>query len=90
MGLGLCSQIDLDFEVARASKGAPVEAAEPTTTLLSAEDAMRAANKESAFLTRKEEAPTKNDGEKEIDADAVFAKLSSMKRTQPEDDDDDL
>jgi hypothetical protein len=34
--LGLCSQIDLDFEVMRASKGQP-QAAEPVTTLLPAE-----------------------------------------------------
>lgn len=34
--LGLCSQIDLDFEVMRASKGQPASA-EPVTTLLPAE-----------------------------------------------------
>ena len=32
--------------------------------------------------------PAEEEVEKEIDADAVFAKLSSMKRTEPEDEDD--
>jgi hypothetical protein len=32
--------------------------------------------------------PVEDEGEKEIDADAVFAKLSSMKRVEPEEDED--
>ncbi|MCO6389173.1 MAG: DUF1013 domain-containing protein [Aliihoeflea sp.] len=73
--LGLCSQIDLDLEVQKASRGMP--AAEPTGgTLLPARD------------TESLEVREDRDDE-ELDADAVFAKLSSLKSTQPEDDEDD-
>ncbi len=67
--LGLCSQIDLDFEVQRASKDRP--AADPAgDTLL---PASQTENLEPA-MTEAEAG-----GEKELDADAVFAKLSSLK-----------
>lgn len=73
--LGLCSQIDLDLEVQKASRGMP--APEPTgDTLLSARDT------ESLDVRA-------NRDDEELDADAVFAKLSSLKSTQPDDEDDD-
>ncbi|MCY0092802.1 DUF1013 domain-containing protein [Hoeflea ulvae] len=74
--LGLCTQIDLDLEVERAAKtrGA-VPASEHGSVLVSA--------RETEVAT-----PVDEDGEKEIDADAVFAKLTSMKRTEPEEDED--
>ncbi|MBL0933268.1 MAG: DUF1013 domain-containing protein [Rhizobiaceae bacterium] len=73
--LGLCSQIDLDLEVQKASRGMP--AAEPTGgTLLPA--------RETESLEVREDRD-----DQELDADAVFAKLSSLKSTQPEDDEDD-
>ena len=70
--LGLCTQIDLDLEVERASKNRGAQAGEQDSVLVSA---------------RETEAPlpVEEEGEKEIDADAVFAKLTSMKRTEPED-----
>ena len=75
--LGLCTQIDLDLEVERASRSRGA-AAEPDhgSVLVSARE------------TEAAEPATEDGGEKEIDADAVFAKLSSMKRTEPEDDED--
>lgn len=73
--LGLCSQIDLDLEVQKASRGMP--APEPTGgTLLPA--------RETESLEVRENAE-----DQELDADAVFAKLSSLKSTQPDEDEDD-
>ncbi|MDF1633082.1 DUF1013 domain-containing protein [Mycoplana sp. MJR14] len=77
--LGLCSQIDLDLEVERASKGRPLPtAAELGATLESA----RETEKLPYESHEREE-------EKEIDADAVFAKLKSLKSTRDEDEEDD-
>ena len=76
--LGLCSQIDLDLEVEKASKGRPLPtAAELGATLQSAQET--------------EKLPFEyggRDDEKEIDADAVFAKLKSLKSTTTDDEDD--
>ncbi len=72
--LGLCSQIDLDLEVQKASRGLPPP--EPTgETLLPARET--------------ESLQVRDRDEDELDADAVFAKLSSLKSTQPEDEDED-
>ena len=76
--LGLCSQIDLDLEVERASKGRPLPtAAELGATLQSAQE------------TEKLPYSTDREEEKEIDADAVFAKLKSLKSATPDEDEDD-
>ncbi|MDI7863062.1 DUF1013 domain-containing protein [Rhizobiaceae bacterium n13] len=75
--LGLCSQIDLDLEVEKASKGRPLPtAAELGATLQPAQETEKL-----GFRDEREE-------EKEIDADAVFAKLKSMKRSDEDEDDD--
>ena len=75
--LGLCSQIDLDLEVERASKGRPLPtAAELGATLESAHETEKL-----PYSDREEE--------KEIDADAVFAKLKSLKSATPDEDEDD-
>jgi hypothetical protein len=80
VALGLCTQIDLDFEVQKAAKSRPAEAPQETgdsllpasqTESLSVEDALGGAD------APKEE-------EEELDADAVFAKLSSLKGSQSE------
>ncbi|GAB4533766.1 MAG: DUF1013 domain-containing protein [Roseibium sp.] len=77
--LGLCSQLELDMEVEKAAKNAPLPAAgEVTETLMPVEDttsddAIAAAF---AFDTSK---PVKREEEEEIDADAVFANLGSLK-----------
>ena len=76
--LGLCSQIDLDLEVERASKGRPL----PTAAELGA-------TLESAQETEKLPYSTDREEEKEIDADAVFAKLKSLKSSTPDDEEDD-
>ena len=64
--LGLCSQIDLDLEVGRASSGRPAAAPAGDTLL-------------PAALTERMEVQEK-DEDAELDASAVFAKLSSLKR----------
>ncbi|AGB73082.1 MULTISPECIES: DUF1013 domain-containing protein [Rhizobium] len=78
--LGLCSQIDLDMEVEKASKGRPLPtAAELGATLQPAQETEKL-----GFSYEREE-----EKEKEIDADAVFAKLKSLKSTSRDDDEDD-
>ncbi|KQO73798.1 DUF1013 domain-containing protein [Rhizobium sp. Leaf262] len=76
--LGLCSQIDLDLEVERASRGRPL----PTQEELDATLQPAAATEGLGFNYERED-------EKEIDANAVFAKLSSLKSTRKDDEDDD-
>lgn len=76
--LGLCSQIDLDIEVQRASHGRP-PAAPTGDTLLPAAMTERL---EPAAEAHEEE-------EKELDANAVFAKLSSLKSKHEDDEDED-
>jgi len=72
--LGLCSQIDLDLEVQRASSGrAPVQPA--GDTLLP------------AALTERMTPKVEKGEDEELDANAVFAKLSTLKRSEPENDD---
>jgi uncharacterized protein len=68
--LGLCSQIDLDFEVHRASKEKPIEP-EMGATLLPAEltTARQAAEAETATKAKEGE---------ELDVQAVFAKLKQI------------
>ena len=65
--LGLCSQIDLDFEVRRAAKEKPAEP-EHGVTLLPAEVTTAPSEEEEA---------AKKEGE-ELDVDAVFAKLKQI------------
>jgi len=72
--LGLCSQIDLDIEVQRASRGQ--QPAEPTGDTL-----LPASMTESLHVLEGEEPE-----EKELDANAVFAKLSSLKSNRTDDD----
>ncbi len=84
VALGLCSQIDLDFEVERAAKSSPQQpAAEGGATLLPAAETTTAAAALAAAATR-QHSPEE---EANIEADAVFAKLKSMK-SEPEEDED--
>ncbi len=76
--LGLCSQIDLDLEVERASRGRPL----PTQEELDATLQPASATEKLGFDYEREE-------EKEIDANAVFAKLSSLKSSRKDDDEED-
>jgi len=75
--LGFCSQIDLDIEVQRASQGKAAQAQPSGDTLLPASVTER--------LVPKVEASDKDDEEKELDANAVFAKLSALKSKPAED-----
>ena len=77
--LGLCSQIDLDLEVSRASKGqAPSEVAEEGTMLLTAEEALAGAGR-GGHMADESEDDHRPEREEELDADSVFAKLKSLK-----------
>lgn len=76
--LGLCTQIDLDLEVERASKGRPL----PTAAELGA-------TLEATRETDKLRYGYERETEKEIDADAVFAKLKSLKSDRKPDEDED-
>lgn len=77
--LGLCSQIDLDIEVARASRGKEQPAAPAGDTLLPASETEK-------LTLEKQEAEAERAGEEELDADKVFAKLSSLKSSEPAED----
>lgn len=75
--LGLCSQIDLDLEVEKAAKNRPLPTAdEMGATLQPAQ--------ETENFSYQDEAE-----EKEIDANAVFAKLNSLKSTSKDEDEED-
>lgn len=76
--LGLCSQIDLDFEVQRASKEKPVPA-DTGTTLLPA--AVTTAPPEPVEPATPAAAKAKDD----LDTAAVFAKLKQLGGNKPED-----
>ncbi|KXF76263.1 cytoplasmic protein [Paramesorhizobium deserti] len=75
--LGLCSQIDLDLEVERAARNRPATV-ETGDTLLPA-SATENLDYRDQPSSREEE---------ELDADKVFAKLSSLKGSRNEDEDE--
>ena len=73
--LGLCTQLELDFEVRKAAKAAPAPAEPQGARLLSAEEttALRARDAENAEQQKRAEAL-------EPDADSVFARLKTLRR----------
>jgi len=75
--LGLCSQIDLDMEVEKASKGRPL----PTAAELGATLQAASVTEHLDFYAQEEE--------KEIDANAVFAKLKSLSSDRKDEEEDD-
>jgi hypothetical protein len=79
--LGLCSQIDLDLEVKRASKGSTTpDEADQGTMLLTAEEALASAGGRTGSAAAEEAAAAERpEQEEELDADSVFAKLKSLK-----------
>jgi len=82
--LGLCSQIDLDLEVKRASKDAPTQSEySEGTTLMTAEEAMARAAGRASYEGEEgfegEERNSAQPADSDIDADSVFAKLKSIK-----------
>ncbi|MDR3473204.1 MAG: DUF1013 domain-containing protein [Devosia sp.] len=83
--LGLCSQIDLDLEVKRASKGAASpDEVEQGTMLLTAEEAMASAGGRTHNGPPMEDDHRRTEHEEELHADSVFAKLKSLKRDEAE------
>ncbi|MGE3247187.1 MAG: DUF1013 domain-containing protein [Beijerinckiaceae bacterium] len=90
--LGLCSQLDLDFEVARANKNRP-QAPDEGATLVSAE-ITTGPDQEEAYsmgsetprhedVFRKSETPAASpdeDEEASVDVNSVFAKLKELKQ----------
>jgi hypothetical protein len=83
VALGLCSQIDLDFEVAKAAKSSPAEpaVAEGSTLLPASETTTVAGAAMAAAAARTERSAEK---EAAMEADAVLAKLKSMKSPEEE------
>ena len=79
--LGLCSQIDLDLEVKRASKGSTTpDEADQGTMLLTAEEALASAGGRTGMAAAEAAAAARRpEHEEELDADSVFAKLKSLK-----------
>lgn len=65
--LGLCSQIELDFEVARAAKEKPIDTAYGGATLLPASE-----------TTKKDEYEPAEKSSDDLNVDAVFAKLKTL------------
>jgi hypothetical protein len=75
--LGLASQIDLDLEVGRASKGAAApDEADQGTMLLTAEEALAQGR---ASTAGSPESAGQREREEELDAESVFARLKSLK-----------
>jgi hypothetical protein len=78
--LGLCSQIDLDFEVNRAAKDRAPIAEDRGQTLLPADVTTRTHGEENATeedVFGKSNAPAEE--EADLDVDSVFAKLKGLK-----------
>jgi hypothetical protein len=81
--LGLCSQIDLDFEVQRAAKDRPaVEPADSGQTLLPAELSTAPETRSEPFADMSRKTSPQ---EEKIDVNSVFSKLKQLKRTEDED-----
>ena len=78
VALGLCSQIDLDFEVNKSAKEKPAVREESTQTLLPAE--ITTAPKPSGPVFAPSE-PTQK--EEDVDVASVFAKLKTLKSSGP-------
>jgi hypothetical protein len=80
--LGLCSQIDLDLEVKRASKGAPSpDEADQGTMLLTAEEALASAGgRTGTTLPQQGGDEHRPERAETIDADSVFSTFKPSRR----------
>ena len=86
--LGLCSQIDLDFEVNRAAKDRPAVADDRGQTLVSAEVSTarpRHSPSTEAEVFGSTSKPRREDDEEDIDVASVFSKLRDDKHDDEED-----
>lgn len=81
VSLGLCSQIDLDFEVERAARSLSADHAPAAegTTLLPASETTAAEALAAAAAKPDASSEVEQQREEEREADAVFAKLQSLK-----------
>ena len=77
--LGLCSQIDLDFEVNRAAKDRPKTDAPQGPTLVSAEITTARPAPTSAHDVFGDSVASKRPDEEKIDVDSVFGKLKELR-----------
>lgn len=80
VSLGLCSQLDLDAEVARASKNRPAAAVDQGQTLLSPEEttAVRYEPRTQEDVFGTSSAPVVKPEDDHINLDSVFAKLKDF------------
>ena len=76
--LGLCSQIELDFEVQRAAKEKPTDQAYGGATLLPASETTR----------KEDEYETSERSSDDLNVDAVFAKLKGIGGGKKHDDEE--
>ncbi len=83
--LGLCSQIDLDFEVQRSAKDRPPAPAEGQT-LLPTEVSTRPLPEPETAGFRDDDEPAREPAEPQIDVNSVFAKLKQLKRAGDDED----
>ncbi|MEJ8473066.1 DUF1013 domain-containing protein [Roseibium algae] len=83
--LSLCNQLDLDMEVEKAAKNAPARPEGELETLMPVEDSTSEEALAAAFSK-----PIVREIEEEIDADAVFAKLNSLKKSEDTTNEDDV
>ena len=79
--LGLCSQIDLDFEVNRAAKDRPKVEEDRSQTLVSAE-ITTARPRRPARPKCSAPRPKPKPSEERIDVDSVFGKLKELKKAE--------
>ncbi|MER0238300.1 DUF1013 domain-containing protein [Fulvimarina sp. MAC8] len=82
--LGLCTQIDLDLEVEKATRGLP-----PKPEDLAEEERLLSASQTENWVSAGAGAGKSDSEDEELDAAAVFAKLSSMKGKSEDEDSDD-
>ena len=80
--LGLCSQIDLDFEVNRAAKDKPKVEEDRGQTLVSAEITTARPSPTSQADVFGASAPKAKDVEEKIDVNSVFGKLKELKTAE--------
>ena len=83
--LGLCSQLELDMEVEKAAKNAPPRPETDYSELLAPVEETTSDEAIAAAFTR-DRRPREE--EEAIDADAVFAKLNSLKKSRKDEDED--
>jgi hypothetical protein len=80
--LGLCSQIDLDFEVNRAAKDRPASVVDRGPTLMSAEitTGPREQHQPEQSVFADSPQPHVDSEREEVDVNSVFSKLKTLKR----------